>query len=165
MRLAVIAAVADNGVIGRDGRLPWRLPADLRRFKALTMGHHLLMGRRTFESVGRPLPGRTTVVISRGRPDLPAGVRLAGSLDEAVAIAAAAGDEEPLVAGGAEIYRLALPRAERLYLTRVHARPEGDVSFPAFDSGGWREVEREERAADGENPVGATFLVYERVGR
>jgi dihydrofolate reductase len=163
MRLAIIAAVADNGVIGRDGGLPWRLPADLRRFKALTLGHHLLMGRRTFEAdVGRPLPGRTVVVVSRGRPELPAGVRRAGTLDEAIAIAAAAGDPEPFVAGGAEIYRLALPRADRLYLTRVHARPEGDTVFPPFDEAAWREVFREDRPADAEHRYALSFLVYER---
>ena len=163
MQLAIIAAVADNGVIGRGGGLPWRLPADLRRFKALTMGHHLLMGRKTFAAdVGGPLPGRTIVVISRGHPDLPAGIRLAGSLDAAIAIAREAGDAQPLVAGGAEIYRLALPRADRLYLTRVHAAVEGDTVFPAFDEKDWREVEREERPADAENPHPQTFLVYER---
>ena len=163
MRVAIIAAVADNGVIGRAGGLPWRLPADLRRFKALTLGHHLLMGRRTFESdVGGPLPGRTIVVISRGRPELPAGIRQADSLDAALEIAREAGDPQPMVAGGAEIYRLALPRADRLYLTRVHARPEGDTVFPPFDETAWREVEREERPADAENPYPQTFLVYDR---
>jgi dihydrofolate reductase len=163
MKLAIIAAVADNGVIGREGGLPWRLPADLRRFKALTMGHHLLMGRTTFEAdVGGPLPGRTIVVISRGRPELPAGVHLAASLDAAIAIARTAGDPEPLVAGGAEIYRLALPRADRLYLTRVHARPAGDTVFPPIDEAAWREIEREERPADDDNPHPLSFLVYER---
>ncbi len=164
MRLAIIAAVADNRVIGRDGGLPWRLPADLKRFKALTLGHHLLMGRRTYETdVGGPLPGRTVVVISRGSPELPAGVRLAASLDEAVEIARAAGDPEPFVAGGAEIYRQALPRVDRLYLTRVHARPEGDTRFPPYDEAEWREVSRDEQPADDANPYAQTFLVYDRV--
>lgn len=164
MKLAIIAAVDEDGTIGRDGGLPWRLPADLRRFKALTMGHHLLMGRKTFETdVGRPLPGRTVVVISRGRPELPTGIRLAASLDEAVEIAGAAGDPEPLVAGGAEIYRLALPRADRLYLTRVHARVWGDAFFPYLDLAAWRLVAREERPADRDNPYPMSFLVYEPI--
>ena len=166
MQLAIIAAVADNGVIGRGGGLPWRLPADLWRFKALTMGHHLLMGRKTFEAdVSGPLPGQTIVVITRGRPALPAGVRLASSLDTTIAIASEAGDAESFVAGGAEIYRLALPRAARLYLTHVHASVAGDTVFPDFDEKDWREVEREERPADAENPYALSFLVYERAGR
>jgi dihydrofolate reductase len=132
MRLSIIAAVADNGVIGRDNALPWRLSADLRRFKVLTLGHHLLMGRKTFESIGSVLPGRTTVVISRGRPALPPGVLLAHSIDEAVAMARASGDFEAFVAGGAEIYELALPVADRLYLTRVHTITDGDIRFPSW---------------------------------
>jgi dihydrofolate reductase len=166
MRVAIIAAVADNGVIGRGGGLPWHLPADLARFKRLTLGHHLLMGRKTFESIGRALPGRTTVVLSRGRPELPAGVRLAASLAEALAVAEAAGDSEPFVAGGEAIYREALPRAGRLYLTRVHAAPDGDARFPPVDletpASLWRRVESESRPADAANPLPLTFEVYER---
>ena len=158
----MIVAVAEGGVIGRRGELPWRLPADFRRFKDLTMGHHLLMGRKTFEAIGRALPGRTTVVISRGRPELPEGVRLAGSLSDALAIAAAAGDPQPFVAGGGEIYRQALPLAARVYLTRVHARVEGDARFPDLDPADWRLAERDEYPADDENPHDMSFLLYER---
>ncbi len=162
MRLSVIAAVAENGVIGRDNDLPWRLPADLKRFKRTTVGHHLLMGRRTFESIGRPLPGRTTVVISRGRPELPDGVRLAASLEEAIEIAAAADDDEAFVAGGAEIFREALGRADRLYLTRVEAEVEGDRFFPELDEGAWRLISSDRRDADERNAYPLDFRILER---
>lgn len=162
MRLSIIVAVADNGVIGRDNDLPWRLSADLQRFKTLTMGHHLLMGRKTFASLGRALPGRTMVVISRGQPSLPAGVRLAHSLDEAVEMARSNGDDEAFVAGGAEIYAQALPTADRLYLTRVHTSCEGDTLFPAWEQDEWRQVSREDRPADDRNAHPYSFLVYER---
>ena len=162
MRLSIVAAVADNGVIGRDNDLPWRLPADLKRFKRTTMGHHLLMGRRTFESIGRPLPGRTTVVISRGRPEVPDGVLVAGSLDEAIEAARAAGDDEAFVAGGEEICRAALARADRLPLTRVRADVEGDRFFPGLDLGGWTLVSSEERPADERNAYPLEFQLWER---
>jgi dihydrofolate reductase len=162
MRLSIIVAVADNRVIGREGDLPWRLSADLKRFKALTMGHHLLMGRKTFESIGTVLPGRTTVVISRGQPDLPTEVRLVHSLEQAVELARAHGDDEPFIAGGAEIYAQALPAADRLYFTRVHADSEGDTLFPAWQEAEWQEVFREDHPADDRNAHPYSFLVYER---
>lgn len=162
MTLSIIVALADDGVIGRDNALPWHLPADLRRFKRLTMGHHLIMGRKTFESVGRALPGRTSIVLSRSRPELPEGVLRVGSLQEALDIAARAGDDEPFVAGGAEIYRLALPRADRLYVTRVHARVEGDARFPELDESAWRLVEREVHHPDERHAHAFTFLDFVR---
>lgn len=162
MRLSIIVAIADNGVIGHAGDLPWRLSADLKRFKALTMGHHLLMGRKTFDSIGTALPGRTSVVISRGQPQLPPGVHLAHSLEEAVEMALTRGDDEAFVAGGAEIYAQALAIAERLYLTRVHAEPGGDTLFPAWNESEWREVFREEHPADDRNAHPYSFLIYER---
>ncbi len=164
MKLSVIAAVAHGGVIGRANALPWHLPADLKRFKKLTMGHHLLMGRRTWESIGRPLPGRTTIVVSRGGVEVPAGVLTAASLEEAMRLAAAAGDDEVFVAGGAELYRRALPRADRLYLTRVLAPVQGDVLFPAWNPDEWRLVERRDLAAgaDTGTPFPLRFEVYER---
>ncbi len=163
MRLSIIAAVAENGVIGRDNDLPWRLPDDIKRFKELTMGHHLIMGRKTFETIGRALPGRTTVVISRGRPELPEGIRLAGSLEEAVDIAREAGDDEAFVAGGGQIYRLTLPLADRLYLTRLHTQFDGDTQFPALDQTQWRLLESEDREPDERNAYPYSFLVYDRV--
>lgn len=164
MKLSVIAAVAHGGVIGRANALPWNLPADLERFKKLTMGHHLLMGRRTWESIGRLLPGRTTVVVSRGGVEVPAGVLTAASLEEAVKLAAGRGDDEAFVAGGAELYRRALPRADRLYLTRVLAPVQGDVLFPAWNPAEWRLIERRDLAAgaDTGTPLPLRFEVYER---
>ena len=163
MKLSIIVAVAEDGVIGRDNDLAWYLPADLKRFKQLTMGHHLLMGRKTFEAIGRALPGRTTVVISRRRPSLPEGVELAGSLEEAFTLAAATGEDEAFVAGGAQIYHLALPRADRLYLTQVHAAIEGDTRFPELVESEWELVSRVDHEPDGKNEYSYSFLVYDRV--
>lgn len=162
MKLSLIVAVSTNGIIGRDGGLPWRLPADLRRFKRLTMGHHLIMGRKTYEAVGRPLPGRTTIVVSRGRPKLPAAVRLAGSLDEAIEMAQTAGDTEAFIAGGGEIYRLALPRVERIYLTRIHAEVAGDAWLPEVSEPEWRTLWREDHPPDERHAHAYSFLVLER---
>ena len=162
MRVALIAAVADNGVIGRAGDLPWRLPADLRHFRRLTMGHHLIVGRKTWQSIGAPLAGRIMLVVTRSRQLEPAGARSCASLDEALAAAEAAGEDEAFVAGGAEIYRLALPHADRLYLTRVHARPAGDVRFPAFDATAWRRIETRGRAADERNEHRLSFEIWDR---
>ena len=160
MRITLIAAVADNGVIGRGNDIPWRLPEDWRRFKRTTMGHHLIMGRRTWESIGRPLPGRRTVVVSRGEPELPAGVDLAHSFEEALDLARETGETEAFVAGGAEIYRRALPEAERLLLTRVHATPEGDTHFPEWNRDDWELASREPHAADERHPVPFTFETW-----
>jgi len=164
MRVSIIVAAAENGVIGRGNTLPWHLPADLRRFKALTMGHHLLMGRKTWESVGKPLPGRPIVVISRRRLDLPEGVRLARSVGEAIAFAEGAGESEAFLAGGAEIYRIALAedRVDRVYLTRIHHAFEGDAVFAGLDEKVWPLVEREDRAADDKNPYAFSYLTYDR---
>ena len=143
MRISIIAGVADNGVIGREGALALRIPADLARLKRLTMGHHLVMGRRTWESIGRPLPGRTTIVLSRDTAYRAPGALVRPSLADALAEAERAGESEVFVMGGGEIYRIALPLADRLYLTRIHASPAGDTTFPAIGAQ-WREVGREE---------------------
>lgn len=161
MKLSIIVAAADNRVIGRDNDLPWHLAADLKRFKHLTMGHHLIMGRKTFEAIGRPLPGRTMVVISRGSPRLPDGVAMASSLKQAIELARSAGESEAFVAGGAQIYELALPIADRLYLTRIHQSFSGDAFFPAMNENQWELVEREDHAADAAG-IGYSFLNYER---
>jgi len=158
--VSIIAAVASNGVIGRDGGLPWRLSADLKRFKALTMGHHVVVGRRTWESIARPLPGRTLVVVSRTLGQPIDHVLVAASLPEA--LDAARGDAEVFVAGGAEIYRLALPLAARLYLTRVHADVDGDTRFPEVEWTAWRRVGAEDQPADERNEYASTFEVWER---
>lgn len=152
--VTIVAAVAANGVIGRDGAMPWHLPQDLARFKRLTRGHVLVMGRRTFESIGRPLPDRTTIVVTR-RPGFgSAGVLTAPGLREALARAAEV-DEQVFVVGGSAIYREALPVADRLAISHVHASPEGDTEFPEVDWTRWREVTRE--------PLeGFTLVTYER---
>ena len=155
MTLTIVAAVARNGVIGSDGGLPWRLPDDLRRFKELTLGHVLVMGRRTYESIGRPLPGRTTIVVTRN-PEWDPGseeVRLAGSVEEAIE-AAATIDPSVFVVGGAQVYAAALPRADRLELTWVDAEPEGDTRFPEVDWDEWRQLRRE----DADGAVYATYV-------
>lgn len=143
MRRSLIVAAATNGVIGLDNRLPWRVPADLARFKRLTMGHHLIMGRRTYESIGRPLPGRITVVLSRSAGvDVP-GVLVARSLEEAWAAAAARDDDEPFVCGGADVYAQALVECDRVYLTVVERDYTGDAIFPGVDETRFDLVERE----------------------
>lgn len=165
MRISLIAAVADNGVIGEGGDIPWRLPDDWRRFKRTTMGHHLVMGRKTWESIGQPLPGRTTIVVSRGEPELPKEVDLAGSLEEALTLARERGEDEVFVAGGAEIYHRALAEADRILLTRVHATPDGDTRFPDWDESDWRLVSEERHAADERHAVAFTFECWERADR
>lgn len=145
-RLALIAALARNRVIGRDNRLPWRLPADLRFFKRTTTGKPLLMGRRTWESIGRPLPGRRMIVLSRDPNYQAPGCMMARSLDEAVELAGAV--PEIMVIGGAALYRQTLPLADRLYLTRVEADVPGDVWFPEWNEGNWRLGWEESHPAD-----------------
>ena len=165
MRISIIVAVAENGVIGRGGSLPWRLSADLKRFKQLTMGHTIVMGRRTWESIGRPLPGRRMIVVSRQRGYSTGvdGVESASSLDEAISTAARAADDEAFVVGGAAIYREVLPHARRLYLTRVHANVDGDTYFPEYNEGGWQLVESKHHDADAKNDYPFSFKVYERI--
>lgn len=161
VRRTLIVAMAANRVIGRDGRLPWHLRNDLRRFKQLTMGHAIVMGRKTYESIGRPLPGRTSIVLTR-RPDYrPSGCLVAGSLDEAERLAA--GHSELFFIGGAEIYRQALPRVDRACVTLVHATVAGDTHFPELSQSAWRLVDRTEHAADDANDFASSFLIYERV--
>lgn len=150
-----------NGIIGRDNALPWRLPEDLKHFKAVTMGKPMLMGRRTFESIGRALPGRTNVVLTRDRSwQAPPDVLVAHCLESALR---AVGDAPELaVIGGAEIFALLLPQCSRIYLTEVHADVHGDTRFPALAAAEWREVERREYAADARNLHALTFVTLER---
>lgn len=160
MRLSLVAAVAENGVIGREGDLPWHLPEDLKAFKRRTVGHTLVMGRKTFDSIGRPLPRRRSVVLSRN-PELEIpGAETAGSLEEA--LERLAGEEEVFVVGGAEVYRRALPKADRLLLTRVHASVEGDTFFPEIDPDAWRLAEEERHPADEKHAFPFSFQTYER---
>jgi dihydrofolate reductase len=164
MRISIIVAVAENGVIGRGGTLPWRLPADLARFKQLTMGHTVVMGRRTWESIGRPLPGRRMVVVSRQpnyRTDTDT-VEVADSLEQALRIAEEARDDEAFVIGGAELFREALPRAGRIYRTLVHGTIAGDTFFPEIDWSNWRLLESIEHGSDSKNEFPFVVETYER---
>lgn len=165
MKVSIIVGRARNGVIGRDGDLPWRLSADLAQFKRRTMGHHLIMGRKTFESLPGLLPGRPHLVLSRDPTYAPEGVARCGSLDEAFSIARAAGDDEAFVIGGGVVYRDALAFADRVYLTRVHAEVDGDVTFDELDAASWTEVERTEHDADERNAHPFSVCVYDRIER
>ena len=155
--------MAENRVIGRDNALPWHLPADLKRFKALTTGHTLIIGRRTFDAIGRALPGRRTIVLSRDPRWRGNGVEVAGDLDRALLIAA--GASEVFVGGGAEVYRQAMARADRVYLTLVHASIDGDARFPEMIPGEWTLTEEEKHPADEKNAFATTFRRYERANR
>jgi dihydrofolate reductase len=158
--LTAVFAASENDVIGRDNALPWHLPADLAHFRRVTMGKSILMGRRTFQSIGRPLPGRRNIVLTRGDFAAP-GVETVRSLDEALELVA--GEPELANIGGAEAFRLALPRTDRIYLTRVHAVVDGDTFLPDLPATEWREVEREERAADERNAYAMTFITLDRI--
>ena len=163
MRISILAALSSNNVIGRNNEVPWRLSTDLKRLKALSMGHHIVMGRKTFESVGRPLPGRTNLIITRQEGYAPAGVVVVHSLEEALRIAREAGEEETFILGGAEIYAQSMHVADRMYLTRVHAEVEGDTWFPDFDDvSEWHLTDAEHFEADEKNQFPFSFLTYER---
>ena len=165
MRIALIAAMAGGGVIGRDGELPWKLPADLRRFRQLTTGHHVIMGRKTHESIGRALPERTNLVLSRRADYEAAGCTILTSLDAALEYARGAGEAEAFVIGGAAVYRMALPKADRLYLTEIDAEIPGDVHFPTFDRSQWRSVTSSQHEADAHHEYGFTMEMLERAPR
>ncbi len=168
MRLAMIAAQSLNRVIGINNKLPWYLPGDLKYFKQVTLGKPIVMGRKTFESIGKPLPGRTNIVITRDTAWDHPGVRVVHGLDEGIELAESLalidGVDEAVVIGGAEIYSLCLPRADRLYLTQVHAEVNGDAFFPALTASEWDEVGREDFKADGPNPYDYSFIVMDRAG-
>lgn len=157
--LSMIAAMGRNRVIGRNGALPWHLPADLRWFRQKTMGHAVIMGRKTYDTVGMPLAGRRTIILSRVMPAPPPGCELARTLQEA--LARCSEDPEPFIVGGGEIYRLALPLAERVYLTLVDLEPEGDAEFPALGPE-WELVWREPHAADDRHAAAFEFQIHER---
>lgn len=165
MKLALIVACAENRVIGRNNELPWHLPQDLQYFKRVTMGKPIIMGRKTFESIGRPLPGRANIVVTRN-PDYQAeGIEVVYNLSEALSraaeLTAAANVDEAMLIGGAELYRQGIGMADRLYLTEVNAEVEGDAYFPVFDRNAWQEVSREDFSADDKNPYNYSFLVLD----
>lgn len=163
MSISIVVAVSENGVIGHDNQLPWRLSADLKRFKTLTTGHCVIMGRKTWESIGRALPDRTSIVVSRDPNFHLAGALSANSLDEALRLAQ--GHREIFLIGGEEIFRRGLEFADRIYLTRVHATVEGDVYFPQLSkdlASHWRLVSDERHAADAKNDHDFSFQIFER---
>lgn len=163
--LALVVAVADNGAIGVRNELPWRLPKDLQRFKALTLGKPIIMGRKTFESIGKPLPRRTNIVITRQTALEIPGCIVVSSLDAALRTAAECDGGDIMIIGGADIYRQALPQAARIYLTRVHATIEGDTSFPLISVSDWRESLREDHPADERHAYAYSFVVLDRISR
>jgi dihydrofolate reductase len=162
MRISLIVAMDENRGIGNDNRLPWRLPSDLKRFKALTMGHHLIMGRKTLESIGKILPGRTSIVLSRQSNYQPDGCLVASSLKDALAIAQDHGEDEVFIIGGGEIFASAVPQADRIYLTLVHATFPCDTFFPDFPMEDWLKKEDEFVPADAQNPFPSTFVILDR---
>ncbi|MDO8503492.1 MAG: type 3 dihydrofolate reductase [bacterium] len=159
-RISLIAALGRNRVIGKNNRLPWKLPADLKHFHDLTLGKTVVMGRRTFESIGRPLPNRTNIVITSGEGYSAPGSKIVHSVDEA--LKAFGKDEEVMIIGGASIYEQFLPLSKKIYLTQIDEDFEGDAYFPAFDPDEWLEREREEKTPDRENAYRYTFLTLER---
>lgn len=159
-KLSLIVAMARNRTIGVNNTLPWRCPEDLKHFKALTMGHHMIMGRRTFDSIGKPLPGRTTVVVTRNNDLVAEGCVIAHSLKEA--ITACAGDEEIFIVGGADLYRQAIPLVDRMYITEIQQDVAGDAYFPEFDMAAWQEVARERHSQFEPQPLEYHFVTYQR---
>ncbi len=165
MIVSAIAAVARNGVIGYRNQLPWHLPADLRFFKRTTLNHHVIMGRKSFLSIGRPLPRRINIVISRNPRFTAAGVQVAHSVPEALFMAHQAGETEAFIIGGGQIYQASHPFWHRLYLTEVDATPEGDAFFPEIDWSEWRVLREEPHAPDAPTELGYTFKLLERQTR
>lgn len=169
MKLSLIVAKAANGCIGRDNKLPWYLPGDLKYFKQATFGKPIIMGRKTWESLKGPLPGRANIVISRQPGYVAQGARVVASLDDAIrlaeSIAVIDGVDEVVVIGGAQIYAEALPRADVLYITEVHADVEGDAFFPEYDTSSWKEAGRQDFPAEGPNPYDYSFVVLQRAAR
>lgn len=162
MKISMIAAMAHDRVIGKDNQMPWHLPADLAHFKRVTLGKPVLMGRKTFESIGRPLPGRRNLVISRN-PDYQAeGIEVVGSVEAALALLASSSVEELMVIGGGHLYAEMLPSADCLYLTQIDLAVEGDTRFPAFDDGQWQRIDCESHPADEKNPHPYSFETWQR---
>ena len=162
MRISIIVAMDEGRVIGAEGGMPWHLPADLKFFKSVTMGKPIIMGRSTWESIGKALPGRTNIVITRNTRFQAEGCRLAHSVDGALAIAKEEFAEEVMIIGGGGIYEQTLVRVDRLYLTRIAAHLVGDTQFPVINPEEWQEVSRQEHKADGDNPFDLTFIVLDR---
>lgn len=164
MIISLLVAMDSRRGIGKENRLPWTLSTDLKRFKQLTMGHHLIAGRRTYESIGKTLPGRKMIVLTRQANYQVKDGQVAHTLEEALWLAHSAGESEVFVIGGSEVFDQALPYAQRLYLTLVHANTGADVFFPRVDYSGWEEIERSEHPRDDRNEFDHTYLVFNRRG-
>jgi dihydrofolate reductase len=162
MIVTFVVAIAENGVIGREGGLPWRLSTDLKRFKAATMGKPVIMGRKTWDSIGKPLPGRRNIVVTRDRDYKAEGAEVAGSIEAALEMAEDGGAAEACVIGGGEIYRRLMPRADRLDVTHVVAEIEGDTYFPPIDSEEWQQVSSEDVPAGEKDDYPTRHVIYER---
>ncbi|MFM5293430.1 type 3 dihydrofolate reductase [Aeromonas veronii] len=162
MKISMIAAMAHDRVIGKDNQMPWHLPADLAHFKRVTLGKPVLMGRKTFESIGRPLPGRRNLVISRNPDYQVEGIEVVGSVEASLALLAGSSVEELMVIGGGHLYAEMLPSADCLYLTRIDLAVEGDTRFPVIDDGQWQRVDCESHPADEKNPYPYSFEIWQR---
>lgn len=162
-KIIIIVAMGENRVIGKDGKIPWRLSADLRRFKELTMDHPVIMGRKTYESLGKPLPGRENIILSRDEKFKPKGCVVLRFLAEALKLASSIDGEKIFIMGGGQVYEDALFFADEIYLTLVKASFEGDVFFPELNSAEWSEISREQHEKDEKNPHDYEFIVYERI--
>lgn len=160
--ITMIAAIGTNGELGKDNNLVWHLPNDLKRFKKITAGHHVIMGRKTFESLGKPLPNRTNIIISRNKDYIAEGCTVVTSLEDA--LDAAQSDENPYILGGAQIYKQAIEIADVLDLTLVDATLDADAFFPEIDMSVWKEVSREDHLADGNHKYNYSFVTYKKVG-
>ncbi len=167
IEIALVVAAAENDVIGREGGLPWHVSSDLKFFRKITLGKPIVMGRKTFDSIGKPLDGRPNIVISRDPQFAPDGVYVFASIDDGLAVArtlaADLGQDEVAIIGGAQIYTATLPQADRVYLTRIHASPDGDAQFPALDSAVWRERSSDRHEAGPRDDHGYSIMVYERI--
>jgi len=161
MRVSLVVAIAENGIIGRAGALPWHLPADLKWFKSVTMGKPIIMGRKTYDSIGRPLPGRTNIVITRNADWRAEGVVVAPSLDAALAAAEGGGADEAMIIGGAQIYGRAIGEVDRIYLTEVHTKVAGDTWFPHLNHEDWSEGFRERQDSEDDRPA-LSFVILDR---
>lgn len=162
MIISIIVAVAENNVIGYDNKLIWHLPADLKFFKSITTGHHIIMGRKTYESIGKPLPNRTTVIVTRNAAFKADGCLVVGSLEEAISRIPAA-EKEVFIVGGAEIYKQSIGLAQRIYFTKVHHQFEGDTFFPELNMGTWRLINSEMHQPDEKNKYPYSFMLFEKV--
>lgn len=158
--ISLIVAMSENNVIGRDGDMPWHISDDLKRFKRLTMGHHMIMGRKTYDAIGRLLPGRTTIILTKQSDLKVSSALIANDFDQAVELAG--DDSEIFVVGGGEVYRIALPKAETLYVTRIHTTIDGDTTFPNVDWDAWQLIDSDPHPAGGKNEFDFTFETYQR---